>query len=157
LKCKKIGSNLLTSGILTKSVKRFEKGLPEWTPGVQESLFPGMEPKTVEGPVGHGNAGYIINALWTEFERLCVTFYTDVRTARLSVEIPLGGDGGATVVDLPLGDYHEVTERKRVKPRKKKEEVAEPDARLKRRIKLEAVEPEEETKKKRARNNGEDS
>lgn len=160
-KCKKIDARLLTSNIRTIAVNRFEKGLPELKRDsrahVQPPLAEGWrEPETTGGiEPGHGNAGYIINALWTGFEKLCLTYYIGPRKARLAVDIPLDGEG-ASVVALPLADITEVAPRKRVKPRKKKEDVAEPGPRPKKRIKLEVVEPEEKTRKK-ARNNGEDS
>jgi hypothetical protein len=156
-KCQKLTKKLLTANIRTRAVRRFEKGLPEAIPRIQPSFEDWREPETTGGvEPGHGVAGYIIDALWLNFERLCITCFTGERSARLSVEIPLGGDGNATVINLPLGDIHEITPRKRVKPRKKKEDVAEPNARPKKHIKLEPVESEEQTRKK-ARNNGEDS
>jgi hypothetical protein len=160
-KCKKIDARLLTSNIRTIAVNRFEKGLPELKREARAHVQPPLaddwrEPETTGGiEPGHGNAGYIINALWTAFEKLCLTYYTGPRKARLAVDIPLDSSG-ASVVALPLAEINEVTPRKRVKPRKKKVEEAKPDARPKRRIKLEAVEPVEE-KRKKARNNGEDS
>jgi hypothetical protein len=156
-KCKKLTKQLLTANIRTRTVRRFEKGLPEARPLIQPAFDDWRAPETVGGvEPGHGVAGYIIDALWLNFERLCMTYFTGERSARLAVEIPLGGDGDSTVINLPLGDIQEITPRKRVKPRKKKEDVAKPDARPKKHIKSETVEPEEQ-KRKKARNNGEDS
>jgi len=147
---------------MTKAVRRFQKGLPEITrPHIQPSLGDIREPEITGGiEPGHGNAGYVINALWTDFERLTLTEYTGLHSVRLAVEIALDGVGAmAQVVELPLAEIKEVATRKRVKPRKAKEAEAKPNAKPKRRIQLEVVSDEsaEENPKKKAVNDGADS
>ncbi len=152
LKCKKLTAQLLTSNIRTRAVNNFEKGRPETY--VQSSFGDWRDPQTVsEAEPTHGNAGYIINSLWTAFERLCVTCYTGARSARLAVEIPLGGNAStSTVINLPVGEITEVKPRKRVKPRRKNaagEAADGKEARTPKRIKFEVVVKGEEQEKKR--------
>lgn len=117
---------------------------------IQDTLDPSFgPPKTVDNePPAHGNAGYILDALKTGFERLCVTYMRGLHSAELVLELSKGTR--AEVLNLPIAQITEApAKKKRVKPRKTIEAV--PD--IKRRVKIEAVKPKtdeqsELTKKK---------
>jgi hypothetical protein len=161
-KCKKNDPRLLTSSIMTRAVRRFQKGLPENpTAHIQPSLGDIREAEITGGiEPGHGNAGYVMNDLWTAFERLCVTEHTGIRSVRLAVEIELDGVGSmAEVVELPLAEIKEVITRKRVKHRKV-EAASVKETPKKKRIKQESIEsnlPQDKANRKKAVNDESDN
>ena len=154
-KCKKINSKLLTANITTGAVRRFNNQQSEVH--VQLPIADWVQPKTTGGTEpAHGNVGYIPNAFWTDFERLCVTYYTGLRSAVLVLEIPLNQAGtSAEVIEIPLGEITEAPARKRVKPRRKKAEIETIEGHekkeAKKRIKSETkeIEPATEQKQKK--------
>jgi hypothetical protein len=156
-KCKKNKPNLLTSSIMTRAVRRYQKGLPEQpTAHVQPSLGDIREPETTGGvEPGHGNAGYVINDLWTAFERLTITEHTGIHSVRIAVEIALDSAGEmAEIVELPLAEIKEVPTRKRVKHRKVEAASVEEKPK-KKRIKKESIEsnlPNDKANRKKAVN-----
>jgi hypothetical protein len=162
-KCKKNKPNLLTSSIMTKAVELFQKGLPERkrTPHIQPPLGDIREPEITGGiEPGHGNAGYVINDLWTAFEGLYITEHTGIHSVRLSAAIPLDNNGSmAEVVELPLADIKEVITRKRVKHRKVEAASVEEKPK-KKRIKQETIEsnlPKDKENRKKAVNDESDN
>lgn len=164
LKCKKVDQRLLTSNIPTQAVKDFHRQRPERTRSIQGALADWVSPKSVGSQEpGHGNAGYMLDALARGFERLCVTYLTGLKSATLVLEIPVDGEGTqAQVFNITVGDITEVAPRKRVKARAKKADATEEKPKeTKKRIKSEAVANETEDqqvlKKKGQQENGSDS
>jgi len=159
-KCKKVSPRLLTASITTESVKRFNTQRPDGVPHVQLPISDWREPKTMGGvEPGHGNVGYIPNSFWTGFERLCVSYYTGVKSARLVADIPVVGSGNGNLIQLPLGELTQAPARKRVKPKQKLklvdvERLADHQQKKpKQRIKRETAEPQPLTDRKRKKGN----
>jgi|GEM_PF-3686278 len=151
-KCKKMDMRLLTANINTNAVRRFNNQLPEGTPHIQLPISDWREPKTVGGvEPGHGNVGYIPNLFWTGFDRLCITYYTGLRSARLVVEIPVSEVGTTgNLLQIPLGEITSVPTHKRVRAKQQKanvERIAD-HKKPKQRIKRETSEPHRPTDRK---------
>jgi hypothetical protein len=118
-KAKKINHKLLTANIPTKAVKNFNSQQPEFQPVIQYSFF-GDDKVVNEPEPAHFNAGYIPNALFTGFDRICITYLVGLRSAHLVLEIPIEIAGeSAQVISLPLGEITDAPKEKRVKPRRK--------------------------------------
>jgi hypothetical protein len=164
LKCKKVDQRLLTSNIPTQAVKDFHKQRPERTRSIQAALADWVAPKSVgRQEPGHGNAGYMLDALARGFERLCVTYLTGLKSATLVLEIPIEIAGEeAQIFNITVGDITEVAPRRRVKARSKKADAVEEAPKEKKRVQSGSTEAEEESeesvkKMKGQQGNGSDS
>lgn len=133
LKCKQVDQKLLTKNIPTDAVKAFNTQSPARKRTIQDTLDPSWgPPKTVDSePPARGNAGYMLDALKTGFDRLCVTYMRDLRSAELVLELSTTATK-AEVISLPIAEITEAPAKKsRVRHPRKRKDAETPKKRIK--------------------------